>query len=145
MCKYFFRAPLFVDTLFTYKTEVEKIFKAWRLNVELVFILLSIAIRKLALLCIYSTICQNCDDPACTILAALLKVTLIPNKRHVKSWSACYINQNHPPPHFPSACIWQQNWALHSSSIYTSLSFRQGWWLWEQVGITKKERNDCYC
>lgn len=36
MCKYFFRAPLFVDTVFTYKTEVGKIFKAWRLNVSLV-------------------------------------------------------------------------------------------------------------
>ncbi len=70
--------------------------------------------------------CWNCHDPACTILTAFLKVALIPNLRHVKSRSACYIYQNRPPPHFPSACIWQQKWALHSSSIYTSLSLRQG-------------------
>ncbi len=35
--------------------------------------------------------CWNCHDPACTILTAFLKVALIPNLRHVKSRSACYI------------------------------------------------------
>lgn len=69
---------MFVDTVFTYKTEIGN------MKAKCVVSTLEHCNTETHL-CIYPSICQNCDDPACTILAALLKVTLIPSKQHVKS------------------------------------------------------------